>query len=192
MRFTLSPIAQRTAALGLALVVLAVLVSMIVSPLWSSSAMHAEQVAMLKRQVRAMQSLAEAAPKYQAVAKRLAANPEAQVLTFAAPQATLAIAQLQGQLSQILTTAGAVVTTSQPLPEAAEEALVKLTVQTTFEAEIKSIKATFEAIGAARPLLRVEKLTIRDPDGDWTNPPQTNSPNRLQVDLTVIAYMRRP
>jgi len=192
MRVTLSPPAQRGVALGLAFTVLATAAWTIALPLWAASALHAEQVAMLKRQVRAMESLADATPKFEALAKRLAANPQAQTLTFAAPQPTLAIAQLQGQLGQILSTAGAVVTTSQPLAESTTGALVKITVQTTFEAEIKPIKAALEAIGAARPLLHIEKITIRDPDGEWTNPPQTNAPNKLQLDLTVAAYMRRP
>jgi general secretion pathway protein M len=192
MKFTLSPAMQRTVAISLALTVGLLLIWLIVAPLWSASSLHAEQVGMLKRQVRSMQSLVDAAPKYEALAKRLAADPQAQVLTFAAPQTTLAIAQLQGQISQIMTAAGATVMTSQSLPESAEGALVKVTVQTTLEAEVKSLLAAFHAIGAARPLLRVEKLTIRDPDGEWTNTPQENAPNKLQVDLTISAYMRRP
>lgn len=192
MKFTLSPAVQRAGAISLAMVVALLLIWLIAAPIWAASSLHAEQVDMLKRQVRSMQSLVDVAPKYEALAKRLAADPQAQLLTFAAPQATLAIAQLQGQISQIMTAAGATVTTSQSLPESAEGALVKVTVQTTLEAEVKSLLAAFHAIGAARPLLRVEKLTIRDPDGEWTNAPQANAPNKLQVDLTISAYMRRP
>lgn len=191
MRLTISPIMQRVVALGLALALVIIPGAMVVLPLWSASTLHAGQVAMLKRQVRTMQSLADAAPKYERLAKQLAADPQAQLLTFSAPQSTLAVAQLQGQLGQILATAGAAVTTSQPMPEQANGALVKIAVQTTLEGEIKAIKAALEAVGAARPLLRIEKLTIRDPDGDWTNPPHSNAPNKLQVDLVVAAYMRR-
>jgi hypothetical protein len=147
---------------------------------------------MLKRQVSTMEGLVAAAPRYEALSKRLAANPDVQVLTFAAPQSTIAVAQLQGQLSQILAAASAVVTTSQPMPDTREGSLTKITVQSTIEAEIKSLIAALHAIDAARPLLHVDKLVVRDPDGEWANAPQTNAPNKLQIELVVSAYMRAP
>lgn len=192
MKLVLTPLIQRAIALGLAAIVLLVLFNAIVSPLWSSSALHVEQVAMLKRQALTMESLADAAPRYEALSKRLGADSQAQLLTFAAPQPTLAVAQLQGQLSQILATASATVTTSQPMPESKIGSLTKISVQTTMEGEVKALVAALHAIAAARPLLQVEKLLVRDPDGEWANPPQVNAPNKLQIELIVSAYMRAP
>ena len=192
MMVTLSPLKQRALAIGLAVLLAAVVFMLVVAPVWSASAMRAEQVAILKRQAQTMQSLAEAAPKFEALSKRLAADPGAQSLIFTAPQAALAVAQLQEQLTQVFQNAGATVMTSQPLPDTAEGALVKIKIQTTLDVEMKSVVAALHAIGAARPLLKVEKLAIRDPDGEWANTAQTSAPNRLQVEMIISAYMRRP
>jgi Type II secretion system (T2SS), protein M subtype b len=192
MKIDLTPRRQRIIALCGAGAILALAVWLFVWPLWTASALHAEQVGMLKRQVLTMRGLADAAPRFELLSKQLAANPEIAQLTFAAPQPALAVAQLQGQLTQIFATANAAVTTSQPLPETREGSLTKITVQSTVEAEIKSVVVALHAIDGARPLLTVEKLVLRDPDGEWGVNPQAAAPNRLQVDITVSAYMRAP
>lgn len=192
MTFDLTPRLQRIIALGVVGVLALLVAWLFVWPFWSAASLHAEQVAMLKRQVLTMRGLAEAAPRFEQLSKRLAANPEIAQLTYAAPQPALAVAQLQGQLSQIFAAARAVVTTSQPLPEARVGSLTKITVQSTVEAEIKAVVAALHAIDSARPLLSVEKLVLRDPDGEWGVNPQAAAPNKLQVDITVSAYMRVP
>lgn len=192
MKFDLTPRVQRIAALGAAGIVVLLFVWLFVWPFWMAAALHAEQVAMLKRQVLTMRGLADAAPRFEQLSKKLAANPEIAQLTYAAPQPTLAVAQLQGQLSQIFAAASAAVTTSQALPEARVGSLTKIAVQSTVEGEIKAVVAALHAIDTARPLLTVEKLVLRDPDGEWGVSPQANAPNRLQVDVTISAYMRVP
>ncbi|MCE9524160.1 MAG: type II secretion system protein M [Alphaproteobacteria bacterium] len=192
MKFDLTPPVQRVIALAIVGAILLLVFQGIVRPIWAASSLHAEQIGMLKRQVLTMRGLAEAAPRFEALSKKLAANPDIQQLTFSAPQATLAVAQLQGQLSQIFAAASAVVTTSQPMPDVREGSLTKISVQSTVEAEVKSLVAALHAIDAARPLLHIDKLVIRDPDGEWANAPQTNAPNKLQIELVVSATMRAP
>ncbi|MBL8781410.1 MAG: type II secretion system protein M [Alphaproteobacteria bacterium] len=192
MKLELAPRLQRWIAIGLLLLVVVVLLNVIVVPVWSSSALHGERVDMLRRQALTMEGLADAAPRYEAAAKKLAANAHTQLLTFAAPQPTLAVAQLQGQLSQLTASASAVVTSSQALPEVREGALTKVTVQTMLEADVKALIKVLHGIDAARPLLKIEKLVIRDPDGDWSVVPPAAEPNKLQVEIVVSAYMRVP
>jgi general secretion pathway protein M len=192
MKIELAPRRQRFIAIGMLIAIVTVFVYLIVVPAWSSWALHSERVSMLRRQASTMQGLADAAPPYEAAVKKAAANADARVLTFAAPQATLAVAQLQGQLSQLITSTSAVVTSSQTLPEAREKALTKITVQTMLETDVKALIQVLHGVDAARPLLKIEKLAIRDPDGDWSQAPQTTGPNKLQVELVVSAYMRAP
>jgi len=192
MKLELAPRLQRWIAIGLLLLVVIVLLNVIIVPVWSSSALHSERVDMLRRQALTMEGLADAAPRYEAAAKKLAANADTQLLTFAAPQPTLAVAQLQGQLSQLTASASAVVTSSQALPEVREGALTKVTVQTMLEADVKALIKVLHGIDAARPLLKIEKLVIRDPDGDWSVVPPAAEPNKLQVEIVVSAYMRVP
>ena len=78
------------------------------------------------------------------------------------------------------------------LPEALDGALVKIAVQMTVEADVKGLVNALHRIDKARPLLTVEKLVIRDPDGDWALTTPLAQPNRLQVEIVVSAYMRAP
>lgn len=192
MKIELAPQQQRWIAIGLLAALILMVVVFVLVPVWSSWALHSDRVGMLRRQASTMEGLADAAPRYEAVSKKLAANADTQLLTFAAPQATLAVAQLQGQLSQLITSTSAVVTSSQTLPEAREDALTKITVQTMLETDVKGLISVLHGVDAARPLLKVEKLVIRDPDGDWSVAPQVTGPNKLQVELIVSAYMRAP
>lgn len=192
MTLELSPPRQRVLALAILGVLAVLLVGLVAWPMWQSWSAHAERIAILQRQTAAMEDLAAAAPRFEAAAKKLAANPDAQQLTFQAPQATLAVAQLQGQLSQLAASAPATVTSSQDLPETREGALTKITVQTMLETDVKALVKILHGIDAARPLLKVEKLVVRDPDGEWAVAPQAALPNKLQVEIVVSAYMRAP
>lgn len=183
---------QRLIAIGIALLLALLATFWIVLPLWESSSLQAQRVSMLKRQVQTMQRLVDAKPRIEAEIKALSANPEIQNLTYSADQPALAVAQLQGQLNQIFSGVSASVTSSQVLPESPEGSLTKVSLQMTIEANIKGVVGALHAIGSARPLLTIEKLSLRDPDGDWALTGQARQVNTLLVDITVSAYMRAP
>jgi general secretion pathway protein M len=187
----LSPRLSRVLAVSLAAGVALIVAVTVVMPLFFSGSEQAEQLVLLRRQVQIMEGMISAAPQYEAVMKRLAANPQIQSFVFATPQASLAIAQLQSQVNQLIAKAGGNVTTSQALPEAAAKALTKISVSAAFEGDIKAVTAVFHDLDSARPLLFVTKLSIRDPDGEWAAPSAATSPNKLQVEIVVTSYMRK-
>ncbi len=193
MMLTFSPNAQRGIALGLAALVIALVALAVVWPLWSSYELQTERVAMLRRQALTLEGLVAAAPRYQTVANSLAANGDSRSLVIVAAQPTLAVAELQGKLSSILNHAGIIVTASQALPEQETDGLVKIAVQATLEVEIGPLVDALHAIAAARPLLRVEKLTVHEPDAALIGAaPEPNIPNKLQAEIVVSAFMRQP
>lgn len=192
MSLELSPHRQRWAAIAITLLLLLLVVWLVVMPLWEQASLHAQRVSMLKRQVANMEALVEARPKFEAEINKLSANADIQNLTFAADQPALAVAQLQGQLNQTFAGVSAAVTSSQVLPEVREGSLTKVTLQMTVEADIRSVVKALHAIGAAKPLLTVEKLSLKDPDGDWAVNPAAQQVNKLQVEIVVSAYMRVP
>lgn len=192
MMLDISPRTQRLVAIGVAILVLMAGVFWVVLPVYESISLHAQRVEMLKRQVASMQRLVEAKPRIEAEINALSANPDIQNLTYAADQPALAVAQLQGQLNQMFGSVSASVTSSQVLPDVREGALMKVSLQMTVEANIRAVVGALHAIGAARPLLTIEKFALRDPDGDWAVNPQSRQPNTLLVDIVVSAYMRTP
>jgi len=193
MMLTFSPNAQRAIAIGLALLALTVVGLAVVWPLWASVRLQNERISMLRRQAQTMEALVAAAPRYQTVANSLAANGDSRSLVFVATQPTLAVAELQGQLSSILNKAGVTVTASQALPDEQHGGLVKLAVQATLEVEIGPLVDALHAIAAQRPLLRVEKLIIHEPDAALIGAaPEPNIPNKLQAEIVVSGFMRQP
>lgn len=192
MMLEISPRRQRLMAIAIALLLVAVVIMFVVMPLWQSISMHAGRVEMLKRQVASMERLVEARPRLEAEINALAANPDIQNLTFAADQPALAVAQLQGQLNQVFGGVSAAVTSSQVLPEVREGSLTKVSLQLTVEANVRALVGALHAIGEAKPLLKVERISIKDPDGDWAVSPQAKQANTLIVDMVVSAYMRVP
>jgi len=192
MTLEISPRNQRLMALAIALLLLLAATFWVVLPVYDSIALHAQRVAMLKRQVATMQRLVDAKPRIEAEINALAANPDIQNLTFAADQPAVAVAQLQGQLNQVFAAVSAPVTSSQVLPEVREGLLTKVSLQMTVEANISAVVGALHAIGAAKPLLTIEKISLKDPDGDWAVNPQARQANTLILDLVVSAYMRAP
>lgn len=188
----LTPQRQKWLALGVLVLFITVAVVWVVLPVWASSAAHAERVAILKRQELTMRGLVAARPKLEAGIAALSTNTDVQSLTIQAGQPALAVAELQGQLTQIFTTASASVTSSQVLPDVREGALTKVSLQLTVEADIKALVKSLHAIGSARPLLHIEKFVARDPDGDWAITPQGQPVNKLQVEMVVSAFMGSP
>lgn len=191
MKLRLTPLMSRAAAVAFAAGAFGLIYVIVVGPMISAANLQSEQVAILRRQAHTMEGFAAAAPQYEAVMKRLAANPELRQLAFQAPQPSVAVAQMQSQLSQLVTSAGATIMSSQALPDMKERGLTKLTVTTTFQGEMKAIMAVLDGIGRARPLHFLEKLNIRDPDGEWAVPVSNPEANKLQVELVVAAYMRQ-
>lgn len=192
MKVVLSPLRQRLLALALLAVCVGLLVLLVVQPIWSAASLHAERVAMLQRQVRTMQGLVEAQPRFEAAVAALAGDVRIQGLTIAAESAAVAGAQLQGQITQILAGAPATLASAQLLPEERVGALTRVRLQLVAEADMHGLVQMLHAIGGARPLLRIETLAVRDPDGVFATRPETRLANRLQVEMVVSALVRAP
>ncbi len=57
------------------------------------------------------------------------------------------------------------VSSTQLLPEAMEGALTRVSLQVNAEADTRALVRALHAIGNARPLLRIDRLVVRDPYG---------------------------
>jgi hypothetical protein len=193
VKLTLSPNRQRWIAIGLAALAAAVIALFIVMPLWSSSALGNERVAMLRRQAQTLEGLVAVAPRYEAIARKLSANVDARTLVIVSAQPGLGVAELQSKLTAILNRPGIAVTASQALPEQEADGLVKIRVQATLLVEIGPLVEALHDIATTRPLLHVEKLSLQEPDAAFIgSAPEPNVPNKLQAEIVVSAHMRQP
>lgn len=191
MTLILSPARQRLIALALGIITLVLIFLLVIVPIWSSIAIQEDRIAMLRRQAHKLEALAAAAPDYEEAAKKISSNADVSALTFAASQPSVGVADLQAALNKIFSAAGVTVNTSQALPETTGDGLTKIAVQTNLELDLAALVRALHAVATARPLLKIEKFTIHEPDGEWVKPPGSNTPNRLIVDMVVSAQMRR-
>ncbi len=192
MKLVLSPQRQRWMALLMLALAGVLVVVMVLWPAWEAAQLHGQRVALLRRQVLAMEGLVEARPSLEAAVAKLGANAELQALTIAADSAAIGGAQLQGQLTQILTAAPASVTSAQLLPEEKAGGLTRIRMQMAAETDMRGLVKAVHAIGTARPLLEIDRIAVRDPDGVFAMKPESVLSNRLQVELVVSARMRAP
>jgi general secretion pathway protein M len=192
MKLVLSPQRQRLLALAMLAVVALLAFQLVLWPLWEAAQLHGQRVALLRRQVQAMEALVEARPAFEAAAAKLGANAELQALTLSGESAAIGGAQLQGQLTQILTAAPASVTSAQLLPEEKAGALTLVRMQMAAETDMRGLVKALHEIGGARPLLAVDRIAVRDPDGVFAMKPEAVLSNRLTVEMVVATHMRAP
>lgn len=192
MKLVLSAQRQRVLALVLLAGVLLLAVQLVLWPFWEAAQLHGQRVALLRRQVQAMEGLVEARPAFEAAVAKLAGNAELQALTLSGDSAAIGGAQLQGQLTQILTAAPASVTSAQLLPEETAGGLALVRMQMAAETDMRGLVSALHAIGGARPLLAIDRIAVRDPDGVFAMKPEKVLSNRLTVEMVVSARMRAP
>jgi hypothetical protein len=190
MKLVLSSFQQRLAALVLALVALALIVALLVMPLWQAAALHNERISMLRTQARKLEALIEAEPRFAALAREVALDKSIQALTFTATQPSVGVAELQTTLNRLFSAAGASVMSGQAVEQSGGDETT-IAVKMTLETDIASLVRALYAIGAYRPLMSVERLAMNEPDGEFTSPPGTPAiANKLIVDVVVSARLR--
>jgi hypothetical protein len=192
MKLVLSARRQRVLALALLAGVLLMALQLVIWPFWEAAQLHGQRVSLLRRQVLVMEGLVEARPAFEAAVAKLAGNAELQALTLSGDSAAIGGAQLQGQLTQILTSAPASVTSAQLLPEETAGGLALVRMQMAAETDMRGLVSAVHAIGGARPLLAIDRIAVRDPDGVFAMKPEKVLSNRLTVEMVVSARMRAP
>jgi hypothetical protein len=194
MRVTLSGSQQRWLALALLALALVVLWVFVATPIWEAAARHEQRVGMLREQAVRLQALVDAAPRFAAAARNIAVNQDVRALAFESSQPSVAMADLQAAVNRIFASAGATVTSGETIAEWQGQGAGEIAVQATVEADIGALTRALHAIGEARPLMRVGRLSIREPDAEWAAAvpvgPQPNVANKLIVDIVVSASTR--
>ena len=194
MRVTLSGLQQRWLALAILALVLAGFWFFVGAPIWQAAALHEERVAALRDQAARLQALIEAEPRFAAAARQLASNANVRALAFEGEQPSVSVAELQAVVNRIFASVGGTVSSGETIAEWPGGAAGEIAVQTTVEADIGALVAALHAIAGARPLMRIEKLSMREPDAEWAAAapvgPPPNVANKLIVDVVISASTR--
>ena len=194
MKVTLSGLQQRWLAVALLVVAAAVLWIFVGSPIWEAVSRQEERVAMLRGQAARLQALVDAEPQFAAAVRQMNTNPDLRALALDGVP-SVSVAELQALVNRIFSAAGATVSTGETIAEWPGGTGGEVAVQATVEADIASLVAALHAIGTARPLLKVERMSVTEPDAEWAAAvpvgPQANVPNKLIVDIVISASTRQ-
>lgn len=105
--------------------------------------------------------------------------------------ASLASAELQTQIKDIVGLAGGELTSTQVIPEQDESGFTRVAIKVRMSGSTPVLRNVLHRIESAQPFLFVENLNIR-PIRMPRNPTVKNPaiPDRLSIDFDVIGYMR--
>ena len=184
---------SKLAALGLLLMVLALVYFAVVTPLLGLGKEYRETVDDLRFRQQHLQKIADgkdALTKRLEDIRALARKNEAFLPTSTA---ALAAADLQTRIKQAVSAAGGELSSTQVIPERNEENAVRVGVKIRMTGSTAVLRQVLHSFESGKPYLFIENLNIR-PIRVPRNPREKNPTveDRLSVDFDVIGYMQAP
>ena len=184
---------SKLAAVGLLLLLIALLIGGVVYPLMSLGQEYRERVEDLQFRLVRLQQVArnkDALTQRLERIKMLAQKNDAFLPTNTA---ALASAELQTRIKQTVSSAGGELSSTQVIPERNEENTVRIGVKMRLTGSTSMLRQVLQDFESGKPYLFIENLNIR-PIRMPRNPRDKNPviEDRLSIDFDVIAYMQAP
>ena len=184
---------SKLAAVGLLLLLIALLIGGVVYPLMSLGQEYRERVEDLQFRLDRLQQVArnkDALTQRLERIKMLAQKNDAFLPTNTA---ALASAELQTRIKQTVISAGGELSSTQVIPERNEENAVRIGVKMRLTGSTSMLRQVLQDFESGKPYLFIENLNIR-PIRMPRNPRDKNPviEDRLSIDFDVIAYMQAP
>jgi general secretion pathway protein M len=182
---------SRLSALGLLLGVIVLAYFAIVAPLAGLAHQYGERVEDLQFRLQRLQKVAAEKSNLVQRLEKIKAEGQDNNNFLARTTAALASAELQTQIKAAVSEAGGELTSTQVIPERAEEQFTRVAVKVRMNGSTKVLREVLHNFESAKPLLFIENLNIR-PIRMPRNPAAKNPqiPDRLSVDFDVVGYMR--
>ena len=184
---------SKLAAVGLLLLLIALLIGGVVYPLMSLGQEYRERVEDLQFRLDRLQQVArnkDALTQRLERIKMLAQKNDAFLPTNTA---ALASAELPTRIKQTVSSAGGELSSTQVIPERNEETAVRIGVKMRLTGSTSMLRQVLQDFESGKPYLFIENLNIR-PIRMPRNPRDKNPviEDRLSIDFDVIAYMQAP
>jgi general secretion pathway protein M len=182
---------SRLAALGLLFAVLVLLYFAIAAPLIGLGREYGEQVEDLQFRLARLQRVAAEKGGLLQQLEKIKAEGQDDERFLAKNTAALASAELQTRIKEAVGQAGGELTSTQVIPEHAEEHFTRIAVKVRMNGSTPILREVLHSFESAQPYLFVENLNIR-PIRMPRNPAAKNPqiPDKLSVDFDVVGYMR--
>lgn len=184
---------SKLGAIGILLVLIALLYLAVVAPLLGLGKEYRETGDELRFRLQHLQKVADgkgALTQRLESIKALARRNEAFLPTSTA---ALASADLQNRIKQAVSEAGGELSSTQVIPERSEENAVRVGVKIRMTGSTPVLRQVLHTFESGKPYLFIENLNIR-PIRMPRNPRDKNPTveDRLSVDFDVVGYMQAP
>jgi general secretion pathway protein M len=185
---TVSPPVSRLAALTLLVFVCWFAATLIAAPLLESIERDRESAARSRLLLARYNQLEADVPALQ---RQLASLRDSATAKAFLPDAAsgLRVAEMQGALQKMASTAGATLRSSRTLPQTAEEGYYSVGVELELAATSPVLAGLLHSIETAEPIILVDRLAVQVPENGAGAKTADGQP-QLNVSLRVVSYAR--
>jgi hypothetical protein len=172
-------------ALGLCVLVLAVIYLAVITPLTALYAGNAEQLQLRQELAQRLQRSAKALPELHAEADAVQGQVSDEDLLLDGDSDSVAAAALQSTVKDLVESAGARLISSEVLPSDKRETLQRVGIHVSFSGNLTLLTTVLQGIQLAHPVILVDNVDIQGADSaDQSNGPQ----KQLAIALDVYGF----
>jgi Type II secretion system (T2SS), protein M subtype b len=150
----------KAAALGIAALAAAVIYLALVSPLWAFYQASAQALDLKREMLRRSENAVNDLPRLRALSKRLGDSSRGADLLLSGSSDSIAAAQLQSTLKDLVETEGAKLTSTTVLRPEIADRFRRVGVRVSFSGDLKLLTAVLQGIEKSHPVMAVGGLEL--------------------------------
>ena len=153
-------ITGKVAALGIAALAAAAIYLAVVSPLWAFYQAGSQALDLKREMLRRSENAVNDLPRLRALSKRLGASSRDAGLLLSGSSDSVAAAQLQSALKDMVEAEGAKLTSATVLPSEIADGFRRVGVRVSFSGDLKLLTAVLQGIETSHPVMAVSGLEL--------------------------------
>jgi hypothetical protein len=153
-------ITGKAAALGIAALAATAIYLALVSPLWAFYQAGAQALELKREMLRRSENAVNDLPRLRALSKRLGDSSRGAGLLLIGSSDSVAAAQLQSTLKDLVETEGAKLTSTTVLPSEIADGFRRVGVRVSFSGDLKLLTAVLQGIEKSHPVMAVSGLEL--------------------------------
>lgn len=192
MIHALTPRQRRLLALAILTLVLVVIFTLAVAPLWALNRHYVDRIDGLERRLEVLQRTVAAGSGLRVQHEQLKQALAGDRHYLKSNTEALAAADLQGIIKRVAGTSGMDVLSTQILPAIDESDFTGIVLKVRMQGSLENLVKVFHTLEAGQPYLFLDNVSIRSSGVRRRQSNRTvNTAQMLQVDFDLIGYMSR-
>ena len=189
MMEALSDKQRRLLALAILALLLFIIFSLTVMPLWAINRHYVDTIDGLNHRLEILQRTASAGSSLQSQHEQLKRSLAGNRQYLKASSEALAAASLQGVVTRIAGSTGMEVLSTQIMPASEEAGLTRVMLKVRMRGTLSNTVRAFHTLETGQPYLFLDNVSIRS---HARRRYKVSAGQKLSVDFDLIGYMRQP